>query len=113
MATPDDYFALFGLDRRFDLDEHALNARYRELVTQTQAGGGTGEKEVEVARRVLADPELRADYLLDLDGDQCSAGIEGGRGGGVVGRVRPLCGRHSRPYQGAAPRVIGLNHKEH
>ena len=68
MPPADDYFARFGLDRRFDIDEQALNARYRALVAQSQASGGTGVAEIEDARRVLADPALRADYLLNLTG---------------------------------------------
>jgi molecular chaperone HscB len=68
MPAPDDYFARFGLDRRFELDEQALNERYQALVAQARASGGTGAAELEQAHRVLADPELRADYLLDLTG---------------------------------------------
>jgi len=71
MARPDtDYFARFGLDRRFELDERALEERAEALLSQARASGDGGEsvEKIVEARRVLADPELRADYLLDLTG---------------------------------------------
>jgi hypothetical protein len=76
MSQPDDYFARFGLDRRFDIDEQALNARYQALVARAQASGGPGVAEIEEARRVLADPELRADHLLDLTGGPSARDVD-------------------------------------
>lgn len=75
MTRPDDdYFARFGLDRRFELDERALSERAEALLAQARASGGGGggvgvdPAAIEQAKRVLADPESRADYLLDLTG---------------------------------------------
>ena len=67
--APDDYFARFGLDRRFELDEQALSERYQALLSRKHGrAAARGAAEIEQAHRVLADPELRADYLLDLTG---------------------------------------------
>jgi molecular chaperone HscB len=72
-----DYFALFGLERRFDLDEAELQSRYLELSRQTHPDFAGADAEAQMramevsarvneAYRVLADPEQRGKYLLTL-----------------------------------------------
>lgn len=74
----DDPFALFGLERRFTLDEQAL----RQVFLQTsaaqhpdrfvdpieQADAVEAMSRLTDAFRVLGDPELRARALLELSG---------------------------------------------
>ncbi len=80
MDLAQDYFALFGLPRRFALDPEALAARYRELARATHpdryAAAADAERRYAVqlaarvneAYRTLKDPLERARYLLALDG---------------------------------------------
>lgn len=71
-----DYFALFGLSRRYVVDDAALKDRFLELSRKFHPDFYTGksEPERELARdnsaylntafRTLADPVKRAEYLL-------------------------------------------------
>lgn len=74
-----DYFALFGLERRFDVDQNALQSRMLELtrLTHPDFAGDDAEAQmramdlsakVNEAHRALFDPESRANYLLELLG---------------------------------------------
>ena len=74
-----DYFELFGLPRRFDLDAASLQSRYLELARRTHpdfAGSDPDAQlqamersaQVNEAHRILADPEERANYLLEFLG---------------------------------------------
>lgn len=75
-----DYFALFGFDKTFALDEHALKTKYftlqREAHPDRVAGADTSEKIAAISRatainkgyQVLRDPVARAEYLLSLEG---------------------------------------------
>lgn len=75
-----DHFALFGLPRAQDLDEADLHRRYIELTaqvhpdyfsgpsSQTQRLALTLSARVNEAYRVLRDPLLRAEYILETSG---------------------------------------------
>jgi molecular chaperone HscB len=74
------YFALFDLPERFELDQSALKARYRELQRQYHpdkfAAGNAAERRVaeqfsghiNEAYATLISPLRRAEYLLALRG---------------------------------------------
>ncbi|MDR2172811.1 MAG: Fe-S protein assembly co-chaperone HscB [Burkholderiales bacterium] len=76
MDRKTDYFALFGLPRRYALDETALNESYRTLLarvhpdTAVLADASAKRKAIEDAAyaneayRILKDPVRRGDYLL-------------------------------------------------
>jgi molecular chaperone HscB len=76
----DDYFALFGLPARFEVDEAALDAAYRTVQSQAHpdrfANAGDAERRVAMqwaaraneAYRTLRQPLKRAIYLLSLRG---------------------------------------------
>lgn len=79
VAAASDHFALFGLPRRFDLDENELQSRMLRLTRLTHpdfAGADEASQEramelsakVNDAHRVLSDSEARANYLLSLLG---------------------------------------------
>ena len=75
-----DYFALFGLPRRYRFDGAQLDAAYRELQRgvhpDRHAAAGETERRlalqssarVNEAYRALKDPVRRAQYLLSLQG---------------------------------------------
>ncbi len=75
-----DYFRLFGLPARFDIDAAELARRHRELIRQWHpdrfARGSDEERRVAVATsarlndglKVLRDPLERARHLLALNG---------------------------------------------
>ncbi len=75
-----DYFALFGLPRRYVLDEAALNASYRTLLARVHpdtvalADAAAKRRAVEDAAyvndayRILRNPVLRGGYLLECCG---------------------------------------------
>jgi len=80
MKLDDDDFTLFGLPRRFALDEATLSSRWRELQSRVHpdrfaAEGATAQRlamqwamRVNEAHRRLRDPLARASYLCELDG---------------------------------------------
>ena len=75
-----DYFSVFGLPRRYDLDVAALEARYRELTRKLHpdrfAKADPRERRASLGRsvqlneawRTLKEPVKRAEYLLGLLG---------------------------------------------
>jgi molecular chaperone HscB len=75
-----DYFAVFALPRRYDLDVGAVEARYRELTRKLHpdrfARADARERRASLGRsvqlneawRTLKDPVKRAEYLLGLSG---------------------------------------------
>jgi molecular chaperone HscB len=75
-----DHFAVFGLERRYDIDAADLEARYRErsrklhpdrfATADARARRASLAHGVQMneARGVLKDPIRRAEYLLGLDG---------------------------------------------
>lgn len=77
------HFELFGLAPTFDLDAQTLRQRYLELsrATHPDRHGAAAEPGVSVrvsaqlneAYRVLADPVLRAEYLLEISGGPSAA----------------------------------------
>lgn len=81
-----DFFALFGLPRRYRLDEAALEAAWHDLQSQVHPDRYAHLPDVEKRRsmqwatrvnegfRVLRKPLTRAQYLLELAG--VDAGIE-------------------------------------
>jgi len=86
-----DHFALFGLDRTYDLDVQALHDRYRELqrVVHPDRYASAPDQErrlamqeavrVNEAFQVLKDPLQRAVYLLGLHGidlDRANARVD-------------------------------------
>lgn len=80
MKLEDDDFTLFGLPRRFALDESALGARWRELQSRVHpdrfaAEGATAQRlamqwavRINEAHRRLKEPLARATYLCELGG---------------------------------------------
>jgi molecular chaperone HscB len=81
MDRKTDYFALFGLPRRYALDETVLNESYRALLarvhpdTAVLADASAKRKAIEDAAyaneayRILKDPVRRGDYLLQCFGE--------------------------------------------
>lgn len=79
------YFELFGLPERFELDDAALEARYRTLAAQfhpdrSAAASAFEQRQavmmasaVNQAYQVLKDPLERAAYLLELRGINADA----------------------------------------
>ncbi len=75
-----NYFELFGLPARFDVDAEALDRAYRELQTEVHpdrfASGTDTDRRVAMqssarvneAYRALKDPVARASHLLALNG---------------------------------------------
>lgn len=80
MKLDDDDFTLFGVPRRFALDEPALDARWRELQSRVHpdrfvAQGAAAQRlamqwavRVNEAHRRLRNPLARASYLCELEG---------------------------------------------
>jgi len=86
-----DYFASFGIERRYAIDRETLDRRYFELSRDAHpdrvAGSTTREmrlaversSRINVAYRILRDPVKRAEYLVKLGGiDLDRTGGEGG-----------------------------------
>lgn len=85
-ALSGNYFELFGLPARFDLDREQLAERYRELQRAVHpdryANAGAQERRLAVQRaaqineafQVLRNPLTRAKYLLELHGVQVDDG---------------------------------------
>ena len=72
-----DYFAVFGLERRFGIDREALTRRYYELARASHPDRVRGAmalqalermSEVNQAYTALRDPELLREHLLKLEG---------------------------------------------
>ncbi len=78
-----DHFTLLGVERKFDLDPTELRQRYLQVSRGVHPDfHGTGERatasvllsaQLNEAYRVLADPVLRAEYLLELAGGPSAA----------------------------------------
>jgi molecular chaperone HscB len=77
-----NHFELLGLDPTYDLDAGALRQRYLAVsrgVHPDQHGGGGAtlslrlSAQLNEAHRVLTDPVLRAEYLLELHGGKSAA----------------------------------------
>lgn len=80
-----DFFALFGLSRRFALDAADLDRRYRDVQSQVHpdrfAGAGEAERRLSMqwatraneAYQTLKKPLERASYLLQLQGQGVGA----------------------------------------
>lgn len=80
-----DFFALFGLSRRFALDAADLDRRYRDVQSQVHpdrfAGAGEAERRLSMqwatraneAYQTLKKPLERASYLLQLQGQDVGA----------------------------------------
>ena len=80
-----DHFALFGLERGYDLDPAELGRRFLGLAREIHPdfmGAKSPEEQalaiglsadVNQAYRVLKDPVLRAEYLLELSGGDSAA----------------------------------------
>jgi molecular chaperone HscB len=91
-----DHFAVLGLERRYDLDVGAVEARYKELSRRLhpdrfaradpRARRASLQRTVQLneAWRTLKDPIKRAEYLLGLGGVHLSSDDGGARAGGVA-----------------------------
>ena len=89
LAAP-DLFALFGLNRTFDVDLALLDLRYTELKRQVEAmtttdapKAGLVLESLATGHRTLTDPIARGGYLLDLIGGASepeTAGLPPGEG---------------------------------
>ena len=85
MNLESDDFELFGLDRRFELDRQALDARWRALQAEVHpdrfaARGAAAQRvalqwavRVNEAYQRLQDPLRRAAYLCELAGQRIDA----------------------------------------
>lgn len=83
-----DYFALFGLERRYRIDAKALDEAYRSLQSTVHPdrfvnADETGRRlsmqssaQVNEAYRTMRDPVERAQYLLSLQGIDAPAETE-------------------------------------
>lgn len=88
-AVAADYFALLGLDRRFDLDSEQLHRNYLALNRHAHPDFHDNDNaevrqlhlrvsaNVNDAYRTLSDPAARAAYLLELLGGKSSADDKG------------------------------------
>jgi len=91
-----DHFAVLGVERRYDLDATALEARYKELSRRLhpdryakadpRARKAALQRTVELneAWRALKEPMRRAEYLLELGGVKIATDDGGARSGGVA-----------------------------
>ena len=91
-----DHFAVLGVERRYDLDGAALEARYKELSRKLhpdrfakadpRARRAALQRTVQLneAWRALKDPLKRAEYLLELGGVRIATDDGGARAGGVA-----------------------------
>jgi molecular chaperone HscB len=92
----EDHFAVLGVERRYDLDAGALEARYKELARKLhpdrfakadpRARRAALQRTVQLneAWRALKEPLKRAEYLLELDGVKLATDDGGARSGGVA-----------------------------
>ncbi len=79
-----DAFALFGLERTFDVDTNVLEQRYASLTSQSESFAQSDPSKVTELReklddgkRLLADPVTRGAALLELLAGRAEAKIEG------------------------------------
>jgi molecular chaperone HscB len=91
-----DHFAVLGVERRYDLDGAALEARYKELSRKLhpdrfakadpRARRAALQRTVQLneAWRALKDPLERAEYLLEQGGVKIATDDGGARAGGVA-----------------------------
>jgi len=91
-----DHFAVLGVERRYDLDATALEARYKELSRKLhpdrfakadpRARRAALQRTVQLneAWRALKAPLERAEYLLELGGVKIATDDGGARSGGVA-----------------------------
>jgi molecular chaperone HscB len=91
-----DHFAVLGVERRYDLDAGALEARYKELSRKLhpdrfakadpRARRAALQRTVQLndAWRALKAPLARAEYLLELGGVKLATDDGGARSGGVA-----------------------------
>jgi molecular chaperone HscB len=92
----DDYFAVLGVERRFDLPARELEARYKELSRKLhpdrfakadpRARRAALQRTVQLneAWRALKEPLRRAEYLLELAGVKLASDDGGARSRGVA-----------------------------
>ena len=92
----EDHFAVLGVERRYDLDAGALEARYKELSRKLhpdrfaradpRARRAALQRTVQLneAWRALKEPLPRAEYLLGLAGVKLATDDGGARSGGVA-----------------------------
>jgi molecular chaperone HscB len=92
----DDHFTVLGVERRYDLDVAALEARYKELSRKLhpdryaradpRARKAALQRTVQLneAWRALKEPLKRAEYLLELGGVRIATDDGGARSGGVA-----------------------------
>jgi molecular chaperone HscB len=91
-----DHFAVLGVERRYDLDAAALEARYKDLSRKLhpdrfakadpRARRASLQRTVQLneAWRALKEPLKRAEYLLELGGVKLATDDGGARSGGVA-----------------------------
>ena len=98
-AEPTDYFSFFGLPRRLELEEEALESEfyalsrklhpdvYSRASTREQAWSLEKTSQLNDAYRTLKDPISRTEYLLMLEGiqleEQSKTATEQARASGV------------------------------
>ncbi len=69
-----DYFELFGIPRRLDVDEASLQQKYYELSRQFHPDKNPGSDALDATARIndawrtFRDPVKRAEYLLTIEG---------------------------------------------
>jgi molecular chaperone HscB len=112
----DDFFSLFGLPVRFDVDQASLDEAYRTVQSQAHpdrfANAGDAERRVAMqwaahaneAYRTLRQPLKRAIYLLTLRGVDIQAENNTAMAPGSGGRPRngPARRPAARPAPGTA-----------
>jgi molecular chaperone HscB len=91
-----DHFAVLGVERRYDVDLGALEARYKDLSRKLhpdrfakadpRALHASLQRTVQLneAWRVLKEPLKRAEYLLELGGVKLATDDGGARSGGIA-----------------------------
>jgi molecular chaperone HscB len=94
-----DYFGVFGVPRKFDLDMSDLEQRYKEMTkvlhpdryarADSRARMASLERTVQLnqAWRTLSQPVARAEYLLSLGGIEIGEGSGNQRADRVASRV--------------------------
>jgi molecular chaperone HscB len=110
-----DHFAVLGLERRFEQDTAAMEARFKELSRKLhpdkfakadpRARKAALQRTVELneAWRALKEPMRRAEYVLALGGVKIATDDGGARSGGVAAG---LAGTPTREALEAAAREL-------